>query len=124
MRWFPLSLPRQKLCFWGSLEVRFHYVSNEESLNALQTALVQEHRYTIVRSPADAELSGRIALEGASIKLSIFDTKTGMLLWTLSADCNTAGLAKQHTKKLSQALSELTDQIEVLAAGKVPEQRK
>ena len=95
-------------------------VSNEQALGLLQNALVSEHRYTLARTPAEAELSIRVSLEVAGIKLAVFDTHTGMLLWTLSS-AFTAGLEKNQPKKLAKAVNELTAQPEELASGKVPE---
>ncbi|HEV2646355.1 MAG TPA: hypothetical protein VGU46_08345 [Acidobacteriaceae bacterium] len=48
----------------------------------MERELAASGRYTLTAKPSDAELSMRLAIDRDSVlRLTIFDTKTGMLLW-------------------------------------------
>jgi hypothetical protein len=77
----------------------------------VQRELAASGRYTITSKPADAELSLRISIEADSdIRLTAFDTKTGMILWTFDEE-----LLNSSAKNVNNAAIKLVHDLEAVA---------
>jgi hypothetical protein len=83
----------------------------------LQRALLTNGRYTQVAKPADADLSLRLSIEGGLIRLAIFDTKTGALLWTIDEGIEGANRKETAIKNLNDAAVRIVSDLEALASG-------
>ncbi|MDE1162726.1 MAG: hypothetical protein PW792_12370 [Acidobacteriaceae bacterium] len=120
----PSQFAKAKTLFLGFEGGVTNEVTNAEGLAILQEALIREHRYGLVRNPSEADLSARVLLSDGGFVVSLFDTKTGMLLWKLGAVHNCGGLKGSCTKQFVRSAHEITDRLEALSAGKIPEQPK
>jgi len=88
----------------------------------LQNALTANQRYSVVTKPADAELSARLSIEpGLLVRLAVFDTKTGMLLWTVEEPLDLATTKAHALNNLNLASLSLVNDLESLAAPKLPD---
>jgi hypothetical protein len=87
----------------------------------VQNALLPAGRYTIATKPADAELSMRLSIEeNLDLRLAIFDTKTGMLLWTIDEGVEGANRKETAIKNLNDAAVKLVNDLNMLAACPPP----
>ena len=83
----------------------------------VQKALLTTGRYTQVGKPADADLSLRLSIEGGLIRLAIFDTKPGALLWTIDEGIEGANRKETAIKNLNDAAVRIVSDLEALASG-------
>ncbi len=120
----PAQLATAKTLFVGFDGGQAADLTNQEALVILQKALIQEHRYTLVRTPTEAEISARAFLTPNGIVLSLFDTKTGALLWKITANHGGGGLKASYTKRFVRSAQEIADQLDELSAGRIPEPPK
>jgi hypothetical protein len=97
----------------------------------LQGAIAQDGRYQVVAKPSDADLSMRLSIQPAInqspnfnidlfVRLAIYDTKTGMLLWTLDEPISWDFRGKNLQKNIDQASANLLKDLSALSAHKLP----
>jgi hypothetical protein len=88
----------------------------------LQNALTANRRYSVVTRPADAELSARLSIEpGLLVRLAVFDTKTGVLLWTVEESLDLATTKAHALNNHNLTTVSLVNDLESLAASKLPD---
>jgi hypothetical protein len=78
-----------------------------------------------VPTPADADIVAEVTLGTfplvsgyAGFRLSIFDPKTNILLWTASEPVDPAFLAKTARKNIAESLQRLANDLQTLPLGK------
>jgi hypothetical protein len=78
-----------------------------------------------VSAPADADIVAEVTLGTfpllagyAGFRLSIFDPKTNVLLWTASEPVDPAFLAKTARKNIAESLQRLANDLQTLPLGK------
>ncbi len=91
--------------------------------NQFYAAMRNWGRYELVASPTDADLVFELSFldryEGATavsqFKLTILDAKTRFALWRIFRYADWAGMAKNREKNYDTAMSELVDDVKLLA---------
>jgi hypothetical protein len=90
----------------------------QSSYPDVQRALVASNRYTLTAKPADAELSLRVSLEDNwALRLAVFDTKTGMLLWTIDEPIVGAARKETQIKNVNDAAIKVVSDLTELSNG-------
>ena len=85
----------------------------------VQKALMATGHYTVVTKPADAELSIRASFSNG-IRLKVFDTKTAMLLWTITEPFNISGRPTKNISNINDACVKAIADLDAVASGKIP----
>ena len=82
-------------------------------------------KFELVPAPADADLVVEVTLGTfplvagyAGFRLSIFDPKTNILLWTASEPVDPAFLAKTARKNIAESLQQLANDLQTLTLSK------
>jgi hypothetical protein len=82
-------------------------------------------KFEPVSAPADADIVVQVTLGTfplvagyAGFRLSIFDPKTNILLWTASEPVDPAFLAKTARKNIAESLQRLTNDLQTLTPAK------
>jgi hypothetical protein len=91
--------------------------------NQFYAALKSWGRYKLVSAPADADLVFQIGFSDkndgptfvSQFKLVVLDPKTHIVLWTFTKYADPAGMAKNREKNYDLAMSELMDDVKVIA---------
>ena len=87
-------------------------------ITGVQEALSKSGRYTQVDKPGDAELSCRLSVQaGYGLRLAVFDTKTGALLWTIDEPFNWGVRKETIIKNINDATSKVVSDLDALASG-------
>jgi hypothetical protein len=83
-------------------------------------------KFEAVSAPADADIVVQVTLGTfpliagyAGFRLSIFDPKTNVLLWTASEPVDPAFLAKTARKNIAESLQRLANDLQFLTLSKV-----
>jgi hypothetical protein len=83
-------------------------------------------KFELVSAPADADIVAQVTLGTfplvagyAGFRLSIFDPKTNILLWTASEPVDPAFLAKTARRNIADSLQRLANDLQTLTPGKV-----
>jgi hypothetical protein len=82
-------------------------------------------RFETVSAPAEADIVAQVTLGTfplvagyAGFRLSIFDPKTNVLLWTASEPVDPAFLAKNARKNIAESLQRLANDLQTLTLSK------
>jgi hypothetical protein len=93
--------------------------------NQLYGVVKSGGRFELVTAPSDADLVFQATLGShpivpayAGLRLSIFDPKSNVLLWTISEPIDPAILTKNARKNIANALERLMDDLKTLTPGK------
>ena len=89
-------------------------------ITGVQDSLSKSGRYTQVDKPGDAELSARLSVEsGIGIRLAIFDTRTGTLLWTIDEPVQWGARKETILKNIKDGTARLIADLDALASGTI-----
>jgi hypothetical protein len=87
-----------------------------EPYNQFYAAMKSWGRFEIVSAPADADLVLEIRFDTYLFGLTILDSKTHFILWTIAQPVEVAAREKTYERNFGQAVANLVGDLKALAA--------